>query len=221
MSTSKTASAHALIFGVSGISGWALTNQCLCYPTSTSFSKVTGLSNRTLSTDEAYLPDDNRLQLVSGIDLTASAQEVANALQDKVKSIETVSHVFFLAYIEKPNYDDLREINVNILRNAMQALEKVAPKLSVVILQSGGKGYGVEFADKVKIAPPLKEDLPRVPKPMADNIFYYHQYDLLQEMSRGKSWTFSDVRPDVIVGFTPGKNFMNSKDNEENAISVR
>ena len=28
-------------------------------------------------------------------------------------------------------------------------------------------------------------------------------------MSASKSWTFSEIRPDVIIGFTPGTNFMN------------
>lgn len=28
-------------------------------------------------------------------------------------------------------------------------------------------------------------------------------------MSSSKSWTYSETRPDVIVGFTPGSNFMN------------
>lgn len=28
-------------------------------------------------------------------------------------------------------------------------------------------------------------------------------------MSAQKSWTYSEIRPDVIVGFTPGSNFMN------------
>ena len=28
-------------------------------------------------------------------------------------------------------------------------------------------------------------------------------------MSASKSWTYSEIRPDVIIGFTPGSNFMN------------
>jgi hypothetical protein len=40
-------------------------------------------------------------------------------------------------------------------------------------------------------------------------VFYYSQYDKLTELSQGKSWTFSEIRPDGIVGFTPGWNVMN------------
>jgi hypothetical protein len=32
--------------------------------------------------------------------------------------------------------------------------------------------------------------------------------DELKKLSSGKSWTFTKVRPDVIVGFTPGTNFI-------------
>lgn len=37
-------------------------------------------------------------------------------------------------------------------------------------------------------------------------MFYYNQIDLLQDLSKGKDWTFCDVIPDVIVGFVPNNN---------------
>ena len=92
----------------------------------------------------------------------------------------------------------------------MQAVELVSPSLRVIILQTGGKGYGVEFSNKIEIKPPLREDYPRIPQPYYDNVFYYPQYDLLEESSKHAPWTFSEVRPDVIVGFVPGTNFMNA-----------
>lgn len=59
------------------------------------------------------------------------------------------------------------------------------------------------------IHPPLKESQPRIPEPYRSKIFYYTQYDKLQELSKGKPWTFTEIRPDGIVGFAPGSNFMN------------
>lgn len=53
---------------------------------------------------------------------------------------------------------------------------------------------------------PLKESLPRIPEPFASEMFYYSQMDMLADMSRGKSWTWCDVIPDVIVGFVPNNN---------------
>ena len=69
--------------------------------------------------------------------------------------------------------------------------------------------YGLEFPKDVTIAPPLRETHPRIPEPWASRIFYYTQYDLLERLSKGKSWTFSEIRPDGIVGFAPGSNVMN------------
>lgn len=96
-----------------------------------------------------------------------------------------------------------------LLKNSVEALESLAPNLQSVILQTGGKGYGLEFPKEVGVNPPLKEDMPRIPEPWCSKIFYYTQYDLLQEMSKGKKWTFSEIRPDGIVGFVPGDNAMN------------
>jgi len=87
---------HALIFGASGISGNALCEQLLVYPDKTTFSKITGLTNRPLSIEDAYLPKDERLVLVSGIDLSDPEDEVKKVLKEKVKDIEKVTHVFYM-----------------------------------------------------------------------------------------------------------------------------
>lgn len=70
--------------------------------------------------------------------------------------------------------------------------------------------YGLEFPKEVNINPPLKETHPRIPEPWASNIFYYTQFDLLEKLSKSKSWTFSEIRPDGIIGFAPGSNAMNA-----------
>jgi nucleoside-diphosphate-sugar epimerase len=86
---------HALIFGASGISGWSLLNQALQYPTPTTFNRVTGLCNRPFRTDDALLPDDDRLSIVSGIDLTQPVEVVKALLKEKINDVESVDVVFF------------------------------------------------------------------------------------------------------------------------------
>ncbi|KAH9204995.1 hypothetical protein DL95DRAFT_376620 [Leptodontidium sp. 2 PMI_412] len=200
---------HALVLGASGISGWALLNQLTVYPAPNTFSRITGLSNRPLTLDQAQLSADPRLSLVSGIDLTKSVSEVVQLLKEKVEDVQSISHVFFAAYIQTGDFESLKEINTDLLRVAMEAVEQVSIRLESVVLQTGGKGYGLEFPKEVGVHPPLREDMPRIPEPYASKIFYYAQYDLLAKMSEGKSWTFSEVRPDGIVGFTPTSNAMN------------
>lgn len=136
--------AHALVFGASGISGWALAKNALSYPTSDTFAHVTGLTNRSYTIEGARLPQDDRLRLVSGVDLTKSIEEVTKALKEKVQNVDTVSHVFFAAYIDPgKGFDALREVNTKILNTAIKAVLEVTKKLETVILQTGGKGYGV------------------------------------------------------------------------------
>lgn len=89
---------HALIFGASGISGWSLLNQARTYPSSTTFKRTTGLTNRPFSLEQAQLPEDDRIQIVPGIDLTKSLDEVTSLLKSKVKDAETISHVFFTGW---------------------------------------------------------------------------------------------------------------------------
>lgn len=86
---------HALVFGASGISGWSLLNQCLSYPTPSNFRRVTGLCNRPLNKEDALLPNDPRLEIVHGVDLTGSVDVVIEQLKAKVKEVETIDVVFF------------------------------------------------------------------------------------------------------------------------------
>jgi hypothetical protein len=60
--------------------------------------------------------------------------------------------------------------------------------------------YGFEFADKIGVpSTPIKESTPRIPEPYASNIMYYAQFDLLEKLSKGKKWSFTEVRPDGVV----------------------
>ncbi|KAH7142559.1 hypothetical protein DER46DRAFT_518452 [Fusarium sp. MPI-SDFR-AT-0072] len=141
--------------------------------------------------------------------ISGCVDEVVTALEKKVPHVDTVSHVFFTAYIPRDDFESLKTVNTSLLEVAVRAVEKVSPKFKVFILQTGGKGYGLEFPKEVNISPPLKETHPRIPEPWASKIFYYTQYDLLKDLSCGKKWTFSEIRPDGIVGFAPGSNAMN------------
>lgn len=68
--------------------------------------------------------------------------------------------------------------------------------------------YGFHLLDKFPFRDqlPLKETLPRIPEPYASELFYYWQVDRLRSLCRGKSWTYCEVRPDMVVGFVPNNN---------------
>ncbi|KAH6885977.1 hypothetical protein B0T10DRAFT_608393 [Thelonectria olida] len=202
---------HALIFGASGITGWAIVNQILSgYPSADAFESVTALTHRPLSVETAQWPSSEKLQVVSGIDiLTPKGQSsLEEELQSKLKHMKEVTHVFFFAYIMDPDPTKEISINVDLLSKAIHAVEKLAPSLKFVVLPTGTKAYGVHLIDNFpfKNDLPMKESLPRIPEPYSSQMFYYNQCDELAALSKGKSWTWCDVIPDVIVGFVPNNN---------------
>ncbi|KAE8353463.1 hypothetical protein BDV28DRAFT_148042 [Aspergillus coremiiformis] len=197
---------HAVVLGCSGINGYALVSQLLSGFPRSAFARVTALSNRPFTPYEGQWLASDRLSIVSGIDLlTGNDIALANALETQVPSVHTVSHIYYAAY--SPRSDPVEECQMNkeMLRATVQAFEKLSPRLSFVTLITGTKAYGVCLLDKFPFRGqvPLSEDLPRVPAEYAKDLFYYHQVDLLQELSAGKSWSWCEVRPDVIVGVAP------------------
>lgn len=92
---------HALVVGSSGILGWAVVDQILKnYPHPGAFSKVTALTNRSLSLDDSQWPAASqnipRLTIVSGIDFTTGTTEsIKQHLRKEIPDIHTVTQVFW------------------------------------------------------------------------------------------------------------------------------
>lgn len=87
----------ALIFGASGVSGWAFVNELLHdYPRPGIWKKVHALTNRPLSQAVSLWPNDPRLSLVSGIDLLAGSQEDLETCLGKIAGIDEATHVYYL-----------------------------------------------------------------------------------------------------------------------------
>lgn len=88
---------HALVFGASGITGWAIVNQLLSNsPEAQAFSKVSAVTVRPISAEKALWPDSSKLSIYSGIDLIRlNAEGTKDVLKQKIPDIDTVTHVFF------------------------------------------------------------------------------------------------------------------------------
>lgn len=67
------------------------------------------------------------------------------------------------------------------------------------------KNYGVHLGPRPV---PLEESLGRY-EDNGEN-FYYPQEDFMFERQKGKSWSYNIIRPNAIVGFTPGSTFPDS-----------
>ena len=94
MSSTPKTGLQALVFGASGITGWAITNSALSYPTSGTFSRVVGLTSRPLSLEASGFPSDPRLQLYPGLDLSQGAETITKYLR-KIENVEQITHIYF------------------------------------------------------------------------------------------------------------------------------
>lgn len=130
------------------------------HPTSKTFPRVIGLSNRPLTLGDSFLPEVSRLPLISGIDLSGDLESTVVALK-RVEGIEKTTHVYFtgesskahqlnhpntiLAYIHEAwgadgSQEEVRA-NVELLMNSVKAVNKLCPNLQFVTWPSGGKWY--------------------------------------------------------------------------------
>lgn len=96
-STAMPEAKHAIVFGASGIGGWAIVNAlCNNYPSKGIFSAITALTNRPLPTEISQWPKDARLTVASGIDLMKGSQEeLEHRLKNQIDNVSTVTQLFF------------------------------------------------------------------------------------------------------------------------------
>jgi len=134
---------HALVFGASGITGWSIVNTILNgYPDSSAFSKVTALTNRAFTQEVSQWPKSDKLNIVSGIDLLKGSQsELEATIKSRVTNVDTVSHVYFFAYIMDADPDKEIQINVDLLRRAVSSIDNLSKSLKFVVLPTGTKVY--------------------------------------------------------------------------------
>ena len=175
-----------LIAGALGIVGRATLAQYEAMPG----WQIVGLSRRA--------PDfDTSAQFIQ-VDLANAADSRA-----RLADLRGVTHIVYAALFEKPNLGqgwleaDQIAVNLVMLSNLFDAIEAANPGLRHVTLLQGAKAYGVHLG---QIPVPARERAPRHIHPN----FYWAQEDFLRARQRGKAWTFTILRPQVVIGFAPG-----------------
>ncbi|MEN3296872.1 MAG: hypothetical protein V7642_6125 [Burkholderiales bacterium] len=122
------------------------------------------------------------------------------ACQQALQGLGDTTHLLYAALYEKPDlvagWRDPEQMAVNeaMLRNLMDALEAGAKGLRHVTILQGTKAYG----GHVEPAPvPCKERWPR----HAHDNFYWLQEDMLRQRQPNSAWTFSILRPQIVLGY--------------------
>ncbi|MBT6275022.1 MAG: SDR family oxidoreductase [Chromatiales bacterium] len=114
-----------------------------------------------------------------------------------LSSLSDVTHIFYAARTPDPDFATEAELNLRLLRNLIEAVEPVAPGLAHVNVVHGTKWYGCQIGP---FKTPSLEDDPRQLRPC----FYYDQQDYLSDRQKGKSWSWSTLRPPLVCGFSSG-----------------
>lgn len=122
----------------------------------------------------------------------------ADAIKETLSRIKGITHIFYAAYQDFPAHSKEQiEVNTGMLANIVRGVEETTDTLERVILMQGAKVYGVHLG---KFKTPAKEDDPRHLPPN----FYYNQEDFLRTHQKGKRWSWTVLRPDVVAGVSIG-----------------
>ncbi len=115
------------------------------------------------------------------------------ACRDGIGDLRDVTHIFYAARAGRSDPREEAEVNRRMLRNVVDAVERVSPALAHVCLVHGTKWYGSHLGP---YRTPAREDDPR----HAGANFYYDQYDDIAARQAGKAWTWSTLRPHIVCG---------------------
>ncbi len=133
------------------------------------------------------------------LDLTDTA-----ACARVVAEVGGVTHLVYAALYERPGlvagWQEEEQIRTNdlMLRNLLGPLERASPALRHVALLQGTKAYGVHVRPLTVPARENRSEMHEQPN------FYWNQERYLREAQQGKAWSWSILRPVLIVGCSEG-----------------
>jgi len=116
-----------------------------------------------------------------------------------------ITHLVYAAVNEKPGLmegwldREQMQINLTMLQNLFEPLTAAARNLQHVSLLQGTKAYGAHLGP---IAVPARE---RTPRHHHQN-FYWLQEDYLRAKQPGQQWSWTILRPQLVIGEAVGSN---------------
>jgi nucleoside-diphosphate-sugar epimerase len=176
-----------LIAGATGLVGRA----CLKHFAAQNDCQVLALSRRK--------PDETWGARWLALDLADAA--ACAALQPEFTG---VTHLVYAALHERPGlvagWQEEEQIRTNelMLRSLLDPLERAATELKHVALLQGTKAYGVHVRPLKVPARENRSEMHEQPN------FYWNQERHLRERQQGRAWTWSILRPVLIVGASVG-----------------
>jgi len=114
-----------------------------------------------------------------------------------LSTLSDVTHIFYTAYQDRGSWAELVAPNMAMLTNTLHAVEPAAAGLRHVSLMQGYKVYGAHLGP---FKTPAREDDP----PHLPPEFNVDQQRFVEELQRGRPWTWSAIRPSVVSGTALG-----------------
>lgn len=169
-----------LVAGCNGVNGTAITAH---------FAALAGWRVVTLSRSQDKPESADAHVVVDLLDADALAA-IANAFDD-------VTHVFYAAL--KPADDPLTEADENgrMFAQLIDTVASSAKRLERVVFLQGGKVYGAQLG--VYKTPAREDDSRHFPP----NLYFRHE-DYCRETSARQGWSWTALRPDIVVGHSVG-----------------
>ncbi|MET3901217.1 nucleoside-diphosphate-sugar epimerase [Devosia sp. UYZn731] len=170
----------ALVVGANGVIGGNLIDHLLTLED----WDIVGLSRRGGISNE-------RLRYVA-VDLL-DREATNRALAD----LSEVTHIFYAAYQDRPDWAELVPPNLAMLVNVVDAIEPLATALQHISLMQGYKVYGAHLGPFK--TPARESDANHMPPE-----FNIDQQAFLERRQLGQTWTWSALRPSVVIGYGLG-----------------
>lgn len=177
MSTSRKT---ALVVGANGVIGGNLIDHLLTLDD----WDIVGLSRRGGVSSERV-----RYVAVDLLDREATTSALGELAE--------ITHVFYAAYQDRPSWAELVPPNLAMLVNVVDAIEPVANRLQHISLMQGYKVYGAHLGPFK--TPARESDANHMPPE-----FNIDQQAFLEQRQIGQTWTWSALRPSVVIGFGLG-----------------
>ncbi|KAK8057770.1 NAD(P)-binding Rossmann-fold containing protein [Apiospora saccharicola] len=190
----------AFITGANGISGSALVEHLCNTTTPDDWSSIIVTSRSTFKPTVT----DPRITFVA-LDFLHDVPSLVKQMQEVCRP---VTHAYFCSYLHKDDFEEAYAANTALFEHFLKALDRTAPRLQNVTLQTGGKYYNLHVEP---VPSPAREDDPRRHGPLPN--FYFPQEDLLAQVSQQsgshtdkgevmppRRWSWNVVRPQAIIG---------------------
>ena len=193
---------HALVIGVTGVSGQAIAAALKAASTSTSTSSSTSTAWRVTGVSRRAPSSDVSIDAHVAVDLLDRAETAA-----ALGAVHGVTHVFFATWQRQATEADNCRVNGAMLQNTLDAVLATGSAAVVhVTLVTGLKHYLGPFEAYAAgvVDTPFRETAARLP--IAN--FYYTQEDILFEAARVHGFGWAVHRPHTLVGWALG-NAMN------------